>query len=84
MSKVLIVENHQGLKSTLSKLLKGMGIESEEASCCDKDKINKDINLVITGSTLIETDIPTISLSSMKQPLEVNELCDTIKNLIGE
>ena len=71
MSKVLIVENHQGLKSTLSKLLKGMGIESEEASCCNK--ISKDINLVITESAQIETDIPIISLSSIKQPLEVNE-----------
>jgi len=77
MSKVLIVENHQGLKSTLSKLLKGMGIESEEASCCDK--ISKDINLIITES-LIDTGIPTIALSSMKQPLEINELCDAIKN----
>jgi len=92
MSKVLIVEKHRGLKSALSKILTGMGIESVEVS-----NINEahDIDLIIMGilasKSFTRTDIPTIILTSdeppadrknvcyIKQPFEIGKLCDTIE-----
>lgn len=95
MSKALVIETHYGLKSTLSKLLKGMGIEPIEASSIN-EIYRHDIDLIITNSSInkeiVETNIPIIVLTPnsksnknniyyIRQPFEVDELCRIIRKL---
>ena len=95
MSRVLVVESHSGLRSILSKLLKGMGIEPIEASSID-EIYRHDIDLVIadasSGKDLTDTDVPVIIITPfagsnsknihyISQPFEISELCGAVERL---
>lgn len=93
MSRVLVVENHNGLRNIILKLLEGMGIETAEAHSVNEIYMH-DIDLVIADDSsskdLSDINVPVIVITPIaknnnnnthyiRQPFEVGELCNIVR-----